>query len=152
MMNRTSLCAALLLASVATPTLAQSQGLTLATVFFDAALTMKLLIVSLVAGMIAAVVIAVRKLMAGPALVGGSAFLSALRLGGPLVGLLGAAFNGVMILIGLANIREPVPFGVIAPGLAEGATIAMLGLLTGVVAVVCNWAVEARIDRVVLRP
>jgi len=121
-------------------------------VFFDAALTMKLLIVSLVAGMIAAVVIALRKLMAGPALVGGSAFLSALRLGGPLVGLLGAAFNGVMILIGLANIREPVPFGVIAPGLAEGATIAMLGLMTGVVAVVCNWSVEARIDRVVLRP
>jgi hypothetical protein len=27
-----------------------------------------------------------------------------------------------------------------------------LGLLTGVVAVICNWVVESRIDRAVLRP
>ena len=143
---------ALLVVLVATPALAQPQAVTLGTIFGDAAPTMKLLMVLLIAGMLASMVISVRKIMAGPALVGGSAFLSALRLGGPLIGLLGAAFNGVMILIGLANVGEPVPFAIIAPGLAEGATIAMLGLLAGVIAVICNWAVEARIDRAVLRP
>jgi len=102
--------------------------------------------------MIAAVVIAIRKVKSGPALVGGSAFLSALRLGGPLVGLLGAAFNGVQMFIGISNSPNPVPFGVLAPGLAEATTLAMLGLLTGVVAVICNWTVESRIDRAVLRP
>ncbi len=45
-----------------------------------------------------------------------------------------------------------MPFGVLAPGLAEAATLAMLGLLTGVVAVIAHWAVESRIDRAVLRP
>jgi len=144
--------AVLLATLIATPALAQQQAISFGTVFGDAAPTMKLLMVLLIAGMLASLVIAARKIMAGPALVGGSAYLSALRLGGPLIGLLGAAFNGVMILIGLANVGQPVPFAIIAPGLAEGATIAMLGLLAGVVAVICNWAVEARIDRAVLRP
>lgn len=137
---------------MATPAMAQQQGITLATVFAEAALSMKLLMLLLIVAMIACVVIAVRKIMAGPALVGGSAFLSALRLGGPLIGLLGAMFNAVVGFIGIANSPEPVPFNVIAPGLAEAATLTMLGLLAGVVAVVCNWAVESRIDRAVLRP
>jgi biopolymer transport protein ExbB/TolQ len=113
---------------------------------------MKLLMVLLVLSMIAAVVVAVRKIAAGPQLVGGSAFLSALRLGGPLLGLLGAAFNGVMIFIGLSNQPGPIPLSVLAPGVAEALTLAMLGLLAGVVAVVAHWAVESRIDRAVLAP
>lgn len=143
--------AAFLVAMLATPALARQQGITVGTVFGDAALSMKLLMLMLIAGMIASIVIAVRKIMAGPALVGGSAFLSALRLGGPLIGLLGAAFNGVQMFIGIANSPNPVPFNVLAPGFAEATTLAMLGLLTGVVAVICNWAVESRIDRAVLR-
>ncbi len=144
--------AALIALLMATPALAQQQGLTLGTVFADAAPSMKLLMLLLIAGTIASIVIAVRKIIAGPALVGGSAFLSALRLGGPLIGLLGAMYNAVMGFIGIASSPEPVPFNVLAPGLAEAATLAMLGLLAGVVAVVCNWAVESRIDRAVLRP
>lgn len=136
----------------ATPALAQQGAVTLSTVIGEAAPTMKLLMLVLISGAVASVIIAVRKIMAGPALVGGSAFLQALRLGGPLIGLLGAAFNGVQMFIGLSNSPEPVPFGLLAPGLAEAATLAMLGLLTGVVAVICNWAVESRIDRAVLKP
>jgi MotA/TolQ/ExbB proton channel family len=139
-------------ALMATPAMAQQQGLTLGTVFGDAAPSMKLLMLLLIVAMIASIVIAVRKIMAGPALVGGSAFLSALRLGGPLIGLLGAAFNGVHMFIGISNSPDPVPFNVMAPGFAEAMTIAMLGLLAGVVAVICHWAVESRIDRAVLRP
>ena len=57
-----------------------------------------------------------------------------------------------MIFLGLSNSAAPVPMATIAPGLAEALTLATLGLLTGVVAVFANWAVESRIDRAILRP
>jgi hypothetical protein len=119
-------------------------------VFADASIPMKALMVVLVIALIAAVVVAVRKVMSGPHLSGGSAFLSALRLGAPLLGLLGAAFNGLMMFIGLSNMG-PQPINVLAPGLAEAAFLLVLGLIVGVVAVICHWAVEARVDRLVLR-
>ena len=134
------------------PAAAQEAKLTLSGVFLDAGPPIKLLMLLLVLSTIAAVVVAVRKLAAGPQLVGGSAFLSALRLGGPLIGLLGAAFNGVMIFLGLSNSSAPVPMSAIAPGIAEAMTLATLGLLAGAVGVAANWAVESRIDRAVLRP
>jgi biopolymer transport protein ExbB/TolQ len=109
---------------------------------------MKLVMIVLVAAIFGALAVCVRKLMSGQALSGGSTFLSALRLGGPLLGLLGGAYNGLMMFMGLA--RGPQPFEVLAPGLAEIALLILLGLLSGVVAVICHWAVEARIDRTVL--
>lgn len=142
----------LLASALAGPTMAQEQRVTLGGVFLDAGPLMKLLMLALVISMVAAVVIAVRKVAAGPQLVGGSAFLSAMRLGGPLIGLLGAAFNGVMIFLGLSNSAAPVPMSAVAPGVAEALALATLGLLAGVVAVIANWAVESRIDRAVLRP
>ncbi|MNT87574.1 hypothetical protein D3C72_2280030 [compost metagenome] len=38
-----------------------------------------------------------------------------------------------------------------SPAIAEASLLIVLGLLSGVVAVVAHWAVEARIDRAVLR-
>jgi len=130
--------------------LAQTR-ITPAVVFADAAPAMKLIMVLLLVSAIAAIVVTVLKVLSGPRLTGGSAYLQALRLGGPLIGLLGAAYNVLMINIGIANIGEQPPYNVLAPGVAEAAFIFVLGLIAGVVAVICNWIVEARIDRAVLR-
>ena len=136
-------------AVLAAPGLAHAGAMTPTTIFFDAAPSMKLLMILLLVASVAAITVTARKLMSGRHLTGGSAFLSALRLGGPLIGLLGAAFNGLMMFIGLA--QGPQPFEVLAPGLAEVAFLVFLGLFSGVVGVICHWAVEARIDRTVLK-
>jgi len=127
-----------------------SNTITPLTVFFDASVPVKVIVLCLVVALIAAVVVTARKVMSGPHLNGGSTFLSALRLGAPLLGLLGAAYNLLMIFIGVSN-RGGQPLNVIAPGLAEAAFLLVLGLIVGVVAVICHWAVEARVDRLVLK-
>lgn len=137
-------------ASLATPAFAQPR-LSPSVVFAESAVSMKLIMVLLVVASIAAIVVAVRKILSGPGLTGGSTFLQALRLGGPLIGLLGAAYNALLINIGIANMGGQIPYEVLAPGVAEAAFLIVLGLIAGVVAVICNWAVEARIDRTVLR-
>ncbi len=139
-----------ILLALAAPAQAQAQAVNFNTnlVFLNAAPAMKAVMIILIVAILVAIAICVRKLMAGPNLSGGSSFLSALRLGGPLLGLLGGAYNGLMITVGLAH--GPQPFHVVAPGLAEIALLILLGLLCGVVAVICHWAVEARIDRTVL--
>ena len=127
------------------------QRLTLPGVFSDASELMKGLMILLLAGAIAAVVITVLKLARGRRLAGGSAFVSALRLGGPLIGLLGAAFVLLHGFVAIANVGEPVPMAVLAPGYAEAAMLVFLGLFAGVVGVICHWVIEARIDRTVLQ-
>ena len=136
--------AAIPIAAVAAP------RLTLAGVFADADETMQFLMIALVAASLAAIVVTGLKLASGKRLDGGSAFVSALRLGGPLIGLLGAAFVLLMSFIGIANFG-PVPLPVLAPGFAEAALLFLLGLIAGVVGVVCHWIIEARIDRAVLQ-
>jgi hypothetical protein len=121
-------------------------------IFFNAAPTMKGVMFVLIMATGAAIVVTTRKVLSGPRLTGGSAFLQALRLGGPLIGLLGAAWNVLMINIAIANIGQQPSYPVLAPGVAEAVFLFVLGLVTGVVAVICNWIVEARIDRAVLRP
>lgn len=148
-MSARSISASLGAALLAFPALAQAEPLTPGTIFANAALSMKLIMILLVVAAVAAIVVTVRKLMSGRYLSGGSAFLSALRLGGPLIGLLGGAYNGLTIMFGLS--RGPQPFHVVAPGLAEAAFLVLLGLFCGVVAVIGHWAVEARIDRAVLQ-
>ncbi|MGZ9113943.1 MAG: hypothetical protein ACXW3K_04910 [Brevundimonas sp.] len=125
--------------------------LTLTGVFFDADETMKLLMIALIAASIAAIIVTALKLASGKRLNGGSAFVSALRLGGPLTGLIGAAFVLLMGFIGIANGGAPVPMSVLAPGFAEAALLFLLGLIAGVVGVICHWIIEARIDRTVLQ-
>lgn len=121
-------------------------------IFWNAAPTMKGLMLALILAALAAIVLTVRKVLSGPQLSGGSAYLQALRLGGPLIGLLGAVFNVLMMNIGIANVGQEPPYHVLAPGVAEASFLFLLGLIVGVVAVICNWIVEARIDRAVLRP
>lgn len=132
------------------PGVALAQGITPVTIFFEAAPAMKAIILALLIAAIAAVLVTIRKVASGPHLTGGSAYLSALRLGAPLLGLLGAAFNGLMMFGALAKFG-PQPINVLAPGLAEATFLVVMGLIVGVVAVICHWIVEARVDRAVLR-
>lgn len=137
--------------AVAAPATAWAAPLTPLGIIGDAALPAQFIMLGLIAATVAAIVICGLKLASGSRLTGGSAFLSGLRLGGPLAGLLGASYTGLMIFIGLSNAPGPVPMQVIAPGIAEALFILGLGVLAGSVAVIANWAVEARIDRTVLR-
>jgi hypothetical protein len=121
-----------------------------ADILLNADKTMQVIMAALIVAALTAIVVMGMKLRTGERLNGGSAYLQALRLGGPLIGLLGAAYNMLMINIAIANIGD-VSYPVLAPSVAESVFIFMLGLIAGVVAVVCNWVVEARIDRAVLR-
>ena len=144
------LSAGLALASI--PDMASTAPrLTLSTVFFDADETMKALMILLVAAALIAVIVTGLKMSSGKRLAGGSAFVAALRLGGPLLGLLGAVFVLLNGFLGIANAGGPVPMPVLAPGFAEAALLFLLGLLAGVVGVFCHWIIEARIDRAVLK-
>src|SRR5688500_9192540 len=116
-----------------------AHAMTPAAIFFNAAPTLKGLMFLLLGATGAAIVVTARKVMSGPRLSGGSAFLQALRLGGPLIGLLGAAWNVLMINIAIANIGQQPSYPVLAPGVAEAVFLFVLGLVTGVVAVICNW-------------
>lgn len=137
--------------AVVAPSVALAQSrVTAAMVFGEAAPIIKLLMLAMVVAPLCAIVVTVLKLSSGRRLAGGSSFVSALRLGGPLVGLLGATFNLLMMSIGLANASEDVPLSLLAPGFAEAAMVFFLGLFAGVVAVICHWIIEARIDRTVL--
>ena len=144
-----SAVAGLMLVSV--PGVANARpDLTLSSVFTDADETMKVLMIVLMLAPLAAVVVTGMKTASGKRLNGGSAFVSALRLGGPLTGLVGSVFVLLMGFIGIANAGRAVPMAVLAPGFAEAALLFLLGLLAGVVGVICHWIIEARIDRTVL--
>ncbi|MFC5345958.1 MotA/TolQ/ExbB proton channel family protein [Brevundimonas staleyi] len=125
-------------------------ALTPATIFLDAALPVQIIVVALIVAALAAVAVTAKKVASGSHLTGGSAYLSALRLGAPLLGLLGAAFNGLMMFVALAKFGDQ-PINVLAPGLAEAMFLVVMGLIVGVVGVICHWIVEARVDRAVLR-
>ena len=150
MIKRDALLATGALLSIPSTASAAERLLTPALVFVYATPFGKLIMLSLVAAMIAAVVITARKLSSGPSLAGGSAFVSNLRLGGPLVGMLGASYSALNSAVGVANFK-PDNLIVIAPGVAESLLVFGLGVLAGSVAVFANWALEARIDRAVLR-
>jgi hypothetical protein len=124
--------------------------MTLVTVFESASYFQKAIMLVLVLSTVAALVVLALKLASGKRLSGGSAFLSGLRLGGPIIGLFGACYAGVAMALGVANVSYPVTLKVLAPGFAEIFLTIGLGFLAGVVAFFANWAVESRIDRQVL--
>ena len=119
-------------------------------VFQDAPLVTKLVVVLLIASIVAALVVLGTKLAQGRRLPGGSAYLSGLRLGGPIIGLLGACYTGLRMSIGIGNAPFDITFNMLAPGLAESFMQVFLGFLAGAVAVLAHWVVESRIDRQVL--
>lgn len=134
------------------PSLAHAAGkLNAAGVFADAAPLQKLIVVALLASAVAAVVVLVIKLRSGSQLTGGSAYLSGLRFGGPILGGCGACYSLLNMTIGYANVGRDLPLVVLAPGFAESFLMIGLGFFAGVVAVLANWAVESRIDRNLLK-
>jgi hypothetical protein len=130
---------------------APDHRLTLVDVFADAAPLQKLIVLLLLAAIVAAIAVAASKLRAGQRLAGGSAFLSGLRLGGPVLGGFGAFFSLFRMTLGYANVPGELPLKVLAPGFAESFLVLGLGFLAGVAAVLAHWAVEARIDHSVLK-
>jgi len=144
--HRPLLAAAILLAPIS----AHAASLGLTDVVANAAPVQKLILLGIVAATVAGVVVGGLKLAAGPRLAGGSAFLSSLRLGGPIAGILGAAYAALKMSAGIAAIPYEPTLKVLAPGFAEIAALIALGFLSGVIAVALNWAIEARIDRQVL--
>ncbi|MGA0599513.1 hypothetical protein ACO2Q3_02265 [Caulobacter sp. KR2-114] len=135
---------------IALPAAASAEPLTPVGVFLHAAIPVKLIILGLIAATIAALVIVTGKLTSGPKLSGGSAFLSGLRLGGPLAGLVGAAYGALNMCLNLANIDTTPPINILARGGSEVMFLVLLGLVAGSVGVIAHWAIEARIDRTVL--
>lgn len=133
---------------VATPAFAA--GVTPFAIFGFATIPLKLMMVALVIATIAALVITARKVGAGQ-INGGSTYLASLRLGGPLVGLLGGTLNALWSFLGILSVGKVNAFEAFVPGMAEAMLVLSLGLFSGVVAVICHWAVEARIDRMVLK-
>jgi hypothetical protein len=142
---------ALAAALLSMPTVAGAASLGPGDIFADAAPLPKALMLGLLVAMLAGVVVAVRKLASGPRLAGGSAFISGLRMGGPIAGILGGAYAALRMSLGIANVPYEPTLKVLAPGFAEVSALVALGFLAGAVAVVLNWAIEARIDREVLR-
>jgi biopolymer transport protein ExbB/TolQ len=110
----------------------------------------KLIVIILVIAIVAALAVLVMKLKDGKRLAGGSAFLSGLRLGGPIMGALGACSTLLNMSIGYANISGDPGLKILAPGFAECFFLIGLGLVAGTIAVFAHWAVESRIDRQVL--
>ena len=125
--------------------------LTAPVVFAHATPLVQVIILGLVLATGAAIVVAALKLASGRRPSGGSAFLSGLRIGGPLAGLAGGGMGAFNMALGLSNHAPPPPVSVLAHGWAEIMMLITLGLLCGVVAVITNWAVEARADRAALR-
>jgi hypothetical protein len=125
--------------------------MTLLTVLSHAPLFVTIVMLLLLGLSIAAAAVGAGKLRPGAPLAGGSAFLSNLRWGGPMTGLLGGAYGGLNMLLGIANAADEPPMPVLAPGLAEMVLLISLGLITGIIATIANTAVESRIDRAVLR-
>jgi hypothetical protein len=148
---RLSVCSAIAVAAmILAPAAAHAEPYSIPSVFTDAPIPIKVLMLSLAAATVAAIAVCLRKLAQGPRLSGGSAYLRGLRYGGPLAGLVGAALGGLNMVIGVANLGATPPLSALAHGIAEIVALVLLGLVSGAVAVIANWAVDARIDRTIL--
>jgi hypothetical protein len=138
-------------AALLAPAVARAAALDPGAVFANAAPLEKLVILALAAATLVAVAIAARKVASGPRLAGGSAFIAGLRYGAPVAGVFGGAFALFRVSLGIANVQAAPTLKMLAPGLAEAASVAALGFLCGVIAVALHGAIEARLDREILR-
>ena len=115
-------------------------------IFGDSAPLQKLIILFLAGSIVATGVIVARALTSRrPS--SGSAFVSGLKTGGPLVGLLGALYSFMNGAIGVANIPITPTARIIAPGVAESLFVLGLGVLAGAVAAFAHAFIEARSAR-----
>lgn len=142
---RTGFAQASALIVSALPTIALADELlTPARIFGDAAPLQKVIILALFVAILSAFGVAAARLVKGPAHRWGAGFVSSLRLGGPLLGLLGATYSTLNGFVGLANVPVTPPLRVIAPGVAESLFVLGLGILAAVAAVFAHWAMEAK--------
>jgi hypothetical protein len=139
-----------LIPALALPAAASAASLTPIGVFQNAAHPVQAIMLGLIGATVAAIAVCVMKLRSSAGLSGGSAYLTGLRIGGPLAGFLGAGWTGLVMTFYLANSSAPVPVNIMAAGYTEAMAQIVLGLLAGAVAVIAKWAVDARIDRAVL--
>ena len=143
-LTRLGLAAALLVS----PAAASAETPSLIDMAVNAAPVQQLVMLVITVATLAAIVITVLKLLPGR-LTGGSAFVSSLRFAGPVMGLLGAAYAGWNMSIGIATIGAP-NLKVLGPGFALIAFLVAIGAVSGLIAIALTWAIEARIDRQVL--
>jgi biopolymer transport protein ExbB/TolQ len=136
---------------IAAPVAAQAASLTPVMVFQNAAIPVKLIMLGLVGATLAAIGVFAIKLAAPAGHSGGSAYLTGLRLGGPLAGILGAAYTLLVMFLYISGTSQPVSLNALAPGFAEALVLILLGFASGALAAICKWAVDARIDRAVLK-
>jgi hypothetical protein len=149
-------------AVLATPAMASAQPdagytvvpaadrLTFGGVFADASIEMKLLMLVLIAGLVAALVrwaMGLQRLKAADAagVAGAVGFLRMVGAGGALLGLAGAAYVLLAGFIGVSNVRPTPSFTVMAPGYAEAALTVLLGLLASAAGVMCAKHLEGRL-------
>lgn len=141
---------AMVVASLASPALAATGArphITLGSMFGNAVLPMKLVMLGLVGSTIAILIIGAVKLMRSPP-DGGSAFISGMRIGGPAAGLLGAAYGGLNAMVGV--VMSGRSDFVLVPLLPAGFCL-VLGLLAGVVGIMAHTMMNARLDRALLK-
>jgi len=133
------------------PAAAQAATLTPIMVLQNAAIPVQAVVLGLVGAMLAAIAVLIMKLATPPGLSGGSAYLTGLRLGGPLAGALGAAYTLLVMFLFISGTSKPVSLNELAPGFAEAVMLVLLGFACGAFAAIGKWAVDARIDRAVLK-
>jgi hypothetical protein len=138
-------------AALSTPAAAQAATLTPIMVFQNAAIPVQAIMLGLAGAMVAAIAVCAMKLATPPGHSGGSAYLTGLRLGGPLAGVLGAAYTLLVMFLFISGTSKPVSLNELAPGLAEAVMLILLGFACGALAAIGKWAVDARIDRAVLK-
>jgi hypothetical protein len=113
-------------------------------IFLEAAIPQKLVFLAFAAALIASVAIVAMRLRGSPART--STLLADLRLACPAIGLLGAALNGLHMMQTTLALPIAPTAKMLAPGLMEMAALVAAGALAGMVAVVLNWVLEARLS------
>ena len=139
------------LSVMSAPAIAQAAPLTPIMVFENAAIPVQMLMLGLIGATLAAIGVCAIKLAAPAGHGGGSAYLTGLRLGGPLAGGLGAAYTLLIMFLYISRTSTPTSLNGLAPGFAEALMLILLGFASGALAVIGKWAVDARIDRAVLK-
>jgi len=127
-----------------------AERLTVGGVFADASLEMKVIMLLLALGAVAATAVwgmSLGKVGQGDAkgLAGALARLRIVRSAGVPLGCLAAAYVMFSSFLAISNVRPAPSLTVVAPGLAEASLAIVLGLLATTVAVICERHLEGRI-------
>lgn len=123
--------------------------LTPARIFGDSAPLQKLIILFLVASIFATLALVAVRLVRGRG--AGSTFVGGLRVGGVLVGALGATYSAMNGMVGIANVPITPTMKVLAPGIAESLFVFGLGVLAASIAVFAYGPLQARKETAALR-